>query len=1033
MLINSIGQVAAGGATRRPIAAPGTGPAGPIDSVASFTQTSSTAPSLNLAAQAVSAAAQAAPAPGVARPGLEELRQMAERLQEKGLKLEHRPKILFFTLDYKESNPDKVAKLCEKTDRVRVLRKEEPLSVNSSDDLILLDALYGKGDVSQLSKPALARALLAFEQAYPGTVDAYRLYQHPKLERSLDSDFVRNGSDLVALAYLRGLTPTPEGLERPAEAQTLRALGEQGYSFVSGPLNCYNYASGASVTQDNLVLAQLSQEELGKQDEALAHVETMKQAVAKLSQSVGQQTPAAWEAVRGNDRFDLDTRLALAEKLFPNARHPRELFDGVLENAKDAAQLDGWVQVAARYDATAGKGHELEAILQVLKTGDELPSKEFLERFDSLREALPDRDAGACAAALVKHPDQPANPAELLPRLKEFCGRDTTEAFVALASLGRLGHDVELLASMVAAAPNARAAIAAYPTLQTKVPAAQRDFYLSLWKAAPTSDMEKTWSAVYRSDGTACAVRTEAWKDGCARVQGSVDDYSELLGSLPDGPELEWRADMLNRVVFGSQGRMDTAARVWEDFKSSSDLETAARFYEATGNQQQASRAAEILTRADLGPNFSYEAKRDALSGLIGALGGDVDQGLSAYRHLLSVSGPDLARAGSDYARLLTACGDEEKGRLAFGALRASSGSAESLALALQVHEGDLAAARSMWVELDKPDGDYPRSERVANLALLGELKPEETEKLLAWMNASKVDGSGRALVASVLTCRGEFDGKLALIQKTDPSMLGVLERMKEVPVDNLVEIMDVLGPRARDPKLPELAEALNQFGHKAEPAHATRLIDSYGQGDDYRVLGRLLSKAGSDFEPLRRSLGAGSAEGGELARNTRWFDEQLQSQGVSGAQRAWEAVRVPVGTETTDERQEQFARLGSLEGWKALTSWMQPGETLSEAVDAAVQMRTTLQPVFYQEESWVEMLSSVREAQTSGALERLTLASVADRLEKAITDATADTVLNSGRVTVSSVFQELCNSGGALVQEGEHHVVIGGVRVPTR
>lgn len=1047
MLIHHLGATTTSYAPRRAHAAPTTAAATRLDQVQLSGQTVQANP-LNLAAQAVAAASQAAPAPAPARPGLEELRQMAERLQANGLKLEHRPKVLFWTLDFKSSNPDKFAKHAEAPGRVRVThpdQPEAPMSLARADDMLVLDALYGKKDVSELSNPPLARALLALEEADPTSVRAYDEYLRENPSFDFGQARVRSGEQAIALAYFRGLVGSTEGLDQPEQATSLRALSQAGYQVRDGEF--WNYANmspygGTYVEHDGQVLASFKPDELTRTNEVLAEVKTMTAIWETLRDRLGEHAGKALESVRSTSNLDLDTRVSLALRLFDGARYPETLMKAIDTHADEASQVDAWLRIGARYDATLPNGRALEKHLAALKSvtpkGD-VPSESLQARFDALTPRLDPHEAATCAAAMERHPNQPAQPEKLLERLEGFCGRKVIDAFATLASHGRLAEDVDLLKSMVDAAGEPGHAVAAYPTLHTSVPPEHRELYLDLWKQAPGCAMDETWKAVFRPDADQRAARAAAWTDGLKSTKNTTG-LSKLLSSLPDGPEFAWRADMLMRVVEGARGDTDKAAKVWTNFQASSDLETAARFYQATGRQESASRAAEILTRDDLGAEFSYEDRRNALTGLIRAARGDVDTGLSAYRHLLDVAGPDLKVASEGLSLLLATCGDEDKARVAFGAVRTSPPvpdsptSATSLALALEVHGGDLGAARPLWAELETPDPRYSREERVANLEQTRGLDPEKRIELYRWMTSERLDATGREAVSQILAKSGDFKSKLAavkLVAPKSPARKPMMEAMKNLGVS--AAYLDLLVPHANERDFAELVEAAQRLSSRES---VERLLASHTPGESYQTLGVVLSRTNGKFEEIRRSLGEGTPESDGLARNTEWFARQLNAQGdLARVEEVWDAVRRPVGAESTEDRMREFARLGASPAiWRALTSWMHPGETLSEAVDAARSLQAQLSNVMSDKGACEKLLSKVRTEQANGALESQTLAQVAARLEQALAGAGSEALLNDRKLTVEKVTESLTSmSSGAAIEEGAHHVVIGGVRMATR
>lgn len=1061
MLIHSVGATSQAG-WARPSRAAITQPSVQTDTVQLAGQPlPATTQPLSLAAQGVASASQASPVPAVAQPTLEELRQAAERLQSQGLKLQHRPKVLFFTLDYRDSSPAKTAKLCDRPNRVRVFHPEhkKPLLVNRNDDLILLDALYGKSDISQLSDPPRARALLALEKIHPDKVNAYSGYlSGNRISLTLDSGTAETGEQVIAMAYLRGLVSTPEGLTHGEEAHTLRELEKAGFIPMEGTLTAYKrlgtYHSKVDISHQGESLLKVSHETLKDTEATLALVRAMDEARQRLTEGLGENASQALDLVRNTSgELDVPTRVDLVEKAFATCPHPHKVYGAVVECADSKEQVGRWLELGQRFDPSGEAWEALRALKEVIPEG-QTPSPALVERYETMRQVTEQCDSAAlCASALGEHGHQPADPGAYYSRLQELCEHDawTAAAFAALASAGRLAEDCGLLEEMLQAAPNPPAAIDAYPTLQARVRPEDRELFLDVWKTAPECSMEDAWQAIDRPDASQRAIRAAIWKAGMEIVGGPENfrrgnRYTELLKELPDGPELAWRGEMLNRVVAGSQGDPGAAARVWENLQDSSDLETAVRLYEATGNQDQAARAAEILTRNDLGDATCYEDRREALASLIGALGGNVDRGLEAYRHLIEVSGKDMKASARDFSLLLAACGNEDQGRLAYGAVRAaapSPTSAESLALALKSQRGDLAGARPLWTSLEAKS-DYSPAERRENMRVAGEakLEPEQAKELYLWMTSARLDKTGRKAVTQILNRGGDLEPRLELIQAVTPKSderagrLKALAGLPDLSTRQLVEVLDVVSARAGEKDFSDFLQAVNGQRNKVSRESVETLLRTHQPGESFKLLGELQSASGEGFERVRARLGEGSVEG-DLAGNTRWLLEQKQRvYDLDKALEAWETVKTPVGSETTAERQAAFDRLGSdCEAWTALTTWMQPGETLTAAVDAALSLREKTVKLLPRSADWTSLLGQVRHHQMQGALEHLSLERVADKMEGVITGLMAENVLNAqGRTDVEAVVEALCDSVGKTgIETGDHHVVIGGVRVATR
>ncbi len=1075
MLIQPTGFVHSPG--WRPQAAPvaSVGSTLPADTarISTFTPPLHQAIPLNLAAQAVSAAAQATPAPAAARPALQELRSAAERLQQKGVKIEHRPKVLFFTLDYRESTPDKAAKLSDTAGRVRVQRTNfgQPISLARSEDLLLLDAFYGKGDVSELERPQQAAALLALEKAYPGKVDAYHSYLRQELSATLGKQVVLNLDEALALAYVEGHVASPEGLQRPEQAECLHRLERAGFTFPGTTLDAYRNVgyrhSKTAVHQDGQILAEFDGARLADIPRALEETHEMSRVWRQLSSALGEHAPAALQSVRGEaaQRFDLKTRTELARSVFAQPEHAPYVYDAACYNAANAGDLDAWVALARQFIPLANV-IDLPFTLGRLKTlapEGQLPTKETIKQFQTfLKVTRSAEHAAQCLKALAAHPDQPESPERFFPPLLQACPNQNpqfaAQAFQVLAEAGRLEQDHGLLADMLSSTRHADTAISAYPVMTASVPEPQREAYLKLWKQAPGCSMQAAWQAVHRSDEQLTSVRTRAWSRGVKLMlelqhPREIDRFSQLLGSLPDGPDLAQRTELLERVVRGSKGSMSVVEKVWKDFQNSSDIDTAARLYEATGRQDEASRAAEILTRTDLVGSRSYEACRDSLALLIEALGGKVDDGLAAYRHLLAVGGDDLLATARDYASLIEVCGQEPRARVALGACRTSPpvpGSpttAQTLALALEVH-GDLAQARPLWESLELSDQKYPREERIKNVqAALASYRPEYVKQLLPVMEEARLDDRGRQITQKLRSAR--WPDTLQLVQLLGPGrperepLVMAYEKLSE-RCSNLPELVAALAPQALKADFGQVVEAVTRLGHRADRALVERLLAAHQPGEDLRPVADLLVHTGEGFDARRQALQEGTVEGKGLERNTRWFVAAVNSSTLKMAEAAWEAVRHPVGSESTAERQAAFDRLcagrvgeSQLKAWQALTRWMQPGETLLEAAEAARAIRAKLVGKLDSDETWASLLQEVRQRQMSGELEHLTLARVVDRVEKAVTAASSDALLDSKKssVTLQSLIKHLCEqvAGGQGIQTGEHHVVVGGVRVATR
>lgn len=1068
MLIQPVGAVYQ--SSWRPQNAPiaSVGGALPTDSV----QVSATAPTtsapLSLAAQAVSSAAQAAPAPAAARPALEELRQAAERLQKKGARLEHRPKVLFFTLDFRESTPDKSAKLADKPDRVRIQRPnfEKPISLRKSEDMLLLDAFYGKADVSQLERPEQAAALLALEKAHPGKVDAYQSYLNDKISVDIAGNIVMNLDEALALAYLDGHVSSTSGLQRPEHAESLHRLERAGFDLKKPPLQAYRDAGyryqTTAVYQDGQVVAQFDERQLADIPKVLEHAHEMSRAWRQLS-TLGEQAPAALACVRGESaqRFDLKTRVELAHSVFAHPERASEVYDAACQTAKDASELGAWVALARRLAPTT-RERDLAFSMGQLKTlvpEGHLPSEGTVKQYQVfLKETRSPDLAAQCVKALAAHPKQPESPERFLAPLLKACQNEPTmavRAFEVLASAGRLEQDQSLLESMLASVRHSSLAIEAYPTLAS-VPEEQRGLYLELWKQAPGCSMKEAWQAVSRTDEQLTGVRARAWSRGVKLLSEQqkgrdIDLYSQLLARLPDGPDLTQRADLLERVVRGSQGSLRTAEAVWKDFQSSSDIDTAVRLYEATGRQDEAARAAEILTRTDLSGAHPYEACRDSLALLIGALGGKVNEGLEAYRHLLAVSGDDLLATARDYASLINACGQDAQARVALGACRNSAPRAdsatraESLALALQVH-GDLTKARPLWESLERVDKTYPREQRVKNVeTVLRSSKKERYGEVLALMERVRLDDRGREVTGKLLA--DNRPDSLALIEQLAPPgpqrepLVSAWEKMLG-RCHNLPELLQTMAPHCLKADFGQVVEAVVRLGTKADAARLELLLAARQPGEDPRPLATLLNSTREGFQARRQALQEGTVEGRGLERNTRWFVDVLEKSDQGTAEAAWEMVRRPVGAETTAERQAAFDTLSggrpreALKAWQAITRWMQPGETLPEAVEAALSIRARLSESKLGEDVWTNLLGEIRQRQMSGELEHLPLAKVAGRVEKAIAAASSEALLDSKkRLSLETLLANLCEqaAGGQGIKTGEHHVVIGGVRVATR
>ncbi|GMU57721.1 MAG: hypothetical protein AMXMBFR33_68670 [Candidatus Xenobia bacterium] len=1068
MLIQSVGGVYQ--SSWRPQNAPiaNVGGALPTDSVQVSAILPTTSAPLSLAAQAVSSAAQAAPAPAAARPALEELRQAAERLQKKGARLEHRPKILFFTLDFRESSPDKAAKLADKPERVRVQRPnfEQPIPLTRSEDMLLLDAFYGKADVSQLERPEQAAALLALEKAHPGKVDAYQCYLGDKISLNIGGNFVMSLDEALALAYLEGHVSSTSGLQRPEHAESLHRLERAGFELKKAPLQAYRDAGyryqTTAVYQDGQVLAEFDERQLADIPKVLEQAHEMSRVWRQLS-ALGEQAPAALACVRGESaqRFDLKTRVDLAHSVFAHPERAREVYDAACGTAADASELEVWVALARRLAPTT-RERELAFSLGQLKTlvpPGQLPSEDTVKEFQLFLKTTRSPDLAAqCLKALAAHPEQPESPERFYPPLLKACQNEpktAARAFEVLASAGRLEQDQSLLESMLASVRHPSVAIEAYPTLAS-VPEEQRGLYLELWKQAPGCSMKEAWQAVSRSDEQLTGVRARAWSRGVKllfeqQMGRDIDRFSQLLARLPDGPDLAQRADLLERVVRGSQGSLHTAEAVWKDFQSSSDIDTAVRFYEATGRQDEAARAAEILTRTDLSGAHPYEACRDSLALLIGALGGKVTEGLEAYRHLLAVSGDDLLATARDYASLIKACGQDAQARIALGACRNSppradsATTAESLALALQVH-GDLAKARPLWESLERVDKAYPREQRVKNVQTVLKSNKKERSEVLALMERIRLDDRGRELTGKLLA--DNRPDCLALIEQLaspGPQREPLVSAWEKLAgrCHNLPELLQTMAPHCLKADFGQLVEAVLRLGSDAGAARIEQLLAARQPGEDLRPLASLLRQSGEGFQARRQALQEGTVEGRGLEGNTRWFVSTLERSDLKTAEAAWELVRRPVGGESTSERQAAFDRLSggrphevSLQAWKAVTRWMQPGETLPEAVEAALAIRAKLSESRLGDGSWTELLGAIRQRQMSGELEHLPLSKVAGRVEKAIATASSEALLDSKKkLSLETLLANLCEqvAGSQGIQTGEHHVVVGGVRVATR
>ncbi len=1027
-------------------------------------------PPLNLAAQAVSAAAQAAPVPAAARPALEELRSAAERLQQKGVKLEHRPRVLFFTLDYRESTPDKVAKLSDKAERVRLQRASfsAPISLKKSEDLLLLDAFYGKGDVSGLERPHQAAALLALETAYPGKLDAYHSYLDQSLRVTLGQNSVLSLDEALALAYLEGHVASPEGLNRPEHAECLHRLERAGFDLNKKTLAAYRDAgysySKTPVYQDGQVLAEFDGTRLANIPRALEETHEMSRVWRQLSSTMGEQAPAALAAVRGEAarRFDLQSRVQLARKVFARPERASEVYDAACRYASDASQLQDWVALARQLAPLVREGDLAHALgqLKTLVSEGQVPPQSTVKPFEVfLRQTHSPELAAHCLNGLAAHPEQPESPERFYPPLLKACQnepRQAAAAFHTLASAGRLEQDQSLLESMLASVRHPSTAIEAYPAM-AGVPDEQRGLYLELWKQAPGCSMKEAWQAVSRTDEQVTLVRAGAWSRGVKLLfeqqKGrDIDHFSRLLARLPDGPDLAQRADLLERVVRGSKGSLHTTEAVWKDFQSSSDIDTAVRFYEATGRQDEAARAAEILTRTDLSGAHPYEACRDSLAMLIGALGGKVTEGLEAYRHLLAVCGDDLLATARDYASLIRACGQDGQARIALGASRNSppradsETTAESLALALQVH-GDLAKARPLWESLERVDKTYPREQRVKNVeTVLKSSKKERYGEVLALMERVRLDDRGRELTGKLLA--ENRSDCLALIEQLTPPgpqrepLVKAWERLTG-RCHNLPEILQTMAPHCQKADFGQLVEAAVQLGTDADAARLEQVLAARQPGEDLRPLASLLRHTGEGFQARRQALQEGTVEGRGLEGNTRWFVSALERSDLKTAEAAWEMVRRPVGGESTAERQAAFDRLSggrphevSLQAWQVVTRWMQPGETLTESVEAALAIRARLSESRLGDGRWAELLGAIRHRQMSGELEHLPLSRVVERVERAIAAASSEALLDSKkRLSLEAVLASLCEqvAGGQGIQTGEHHVVVGGVRVATR
>lgn len=1032
----------------------------------------------------------------------EEIKILVETLERSGVEIQSRRKYLWFYGDFK-ADAERSAKMLDTGKEGRVVARAQGMDwvpVRGQGDLRELEVFRGGAAPENLQKPELARALLGLEKAgatfrseddpyydrskvgaYGAynvlTGDAEKLTDVHARTKSGEKVMLKSADEALALAFFENVGGA-QGLERPAQAESIRLLAMNGLSLPDKPFMQYRFLGNSkpdatlAVSYANARLTEITVADMQDPVALAARLGSLKQDYDGVMAAVGRDAVhGCWKILQedGSPRPVAD-RLAALAQLQKAVSGPEPLYREVLAstpegrdlNTREALELArlfqrptgetvtrAWQELRRLASESQGKLSmaELKMRFTLLLAQTQDPAK-AVQALDVLSTSGPAQSYGDREAAFLQLRALPKAHPDLV-----------LQATKALATHGGLPADAPRMAELLGNGAREEAP-AAYEHLKTSVPPELHDSFAKVF--ASVGEL-KTAVTAFATLGAGpverVAARVETWR-GFMAVGDSWNraaTATEAVGLLQEGPDFDRQAGIMKRVLAFGGGR--SLAETWKKVLHHRAGESYLRLCEAGRSTNRADEAMSLLDRPELAANGRPFAERaEALALLMTARDNDLARGTDDFRFLAAWTPQE--RSLTDTARHLSALekvAGAAEGRLALGAAETSPPGGKvgpttysSLVDALKVG-GTLAESRGLWTWLEEggspqvlaaaarivPERSAGRAGRVHELVqtlTAVQPGPDELAAVVKACEALRIESGdslstfAQEVVSGEGPCGPRVEAFTTLAKALGNSMtaLSLWSAVRDdVGQADFAERCAALAAlhRGRDG-----AETLNLF-----PA----AVASTQPGESVLTVATLLGNLGADgFQAVRRWLDAGTVEGRPDPENTRFLATLSQGTNrLESLKAAWDQVARPVFRESTAERREAFLALhagqkpeATVALWTELTSWLVDGESL---LDVARSFRS-LGDALGQESSRAVQL--IRQNQRAGKLGQMTLPEAMQRLV-----SIAGTSLTGRGRNVDSLVQALVESAGPeaeardIRQSEGGGVRIGSIELPGR
>lgn len=931
--------------------------------------------SQELADTAAETAVEAASQDFYASLSMDQVRQLAESLEEAGVKMSRKGRFLFWLTDWKNSSVDETAKLAGK-DKVGRLSASVPgvktsVPVHGRGDLAELDAFYGSKDLDQVADKPLAESLRAIvganaslqvkndEYYYSSmaAVEPYEAYNllghdpnwHTKPVTVSSTGFtgtLQDSQDAILASYLMDLTPG-DGLADPQAAAVVKGLHKLEARLGSAtPIEAYGLLRKekpewvTTVKYNSFDLMKASAEEMHNPGEFLPRLKERIETYDRLMDKVGYQAATAFQCVEGSEDWGpREARVSLAERLFSNSERSGAWLYGVVTAAGPPEQAEDLADLALRVQKAALDGREKAWDVALGLEG------EFRERYLQVLELV--QAAGPAQQAFEALSGDVPTGLEVLGELSGDDGRSRGRAAEAVEALAgdyspeRVGLMKRLMAAEDGGDRWSRRgphAPQAFRFAQTLPEDFQPLFTELFSQHSDFASTRATWEAVSALGPERVPECLEAWRtlrEGVERGSQSVaatQAFQQIVGM--EG-ELSRNATLYRMVLEGAGGSQDRAAEIWEGMLEQGNPELQIRLFAATGDAEEA-RTLLARLQADSTPaaDQPLPVRTEALARLRGA----TPEAATEYEFAaLWSSGDDILDVASLHARLIEQTGSVERSRVALAALHSSpfkdrEGSGERLLAALTTSK-NFALARDVWESLEERPERLPLVASANAVAAGAGDAPDWYHRLA---EAPPSDG-GQSLAALVKDVREPERVQKAfdlVLSEPDPeartrTAASLATLAQDRRLDWALESWPLVAGEQAEPDFAQRLDLLKRLRAEGdELKQRYELVKAErNPGEELGSLADLMVKLGREkFQSVRLRLDRGTVETGEKVENTQFLVQGL----ARGAEleSLMTLLSTPVATEPTSLRRQRVLEVleqvepGNLPAaWKAITS----------------------------------------------------------------------------------------------------------------